>query len=535
MQQLIHLFQTIAFGLQHGCGIRLDSTALCWTTSSSVTYDNTVPAALTNTCFVAVAAGEHHTCAIRCDNGQASCWGRNDAGQLNAPDNMLRALIASGRFSCGIESDTDLLVCWGDVMPELPVNSHAIRSFSCARDSSRSANCPVFAVGTNGCEMSGLPQETPWSSAGGTVSDVTGSGRTYRVYGGCSGDCTSESGMDSSKGMCCGVASADGQMSCYYHGVNVNNMIESSDIGLSQVAVGLQFVCGVRQSDSATECWVPPSIQALPLVSPALSSLVSLSNVASLAPRCAPTAAPTTFSGISASPTTFSLSSAPSAEPSITPTALPSLKPSTSPSMLPSSVPSAVPSSAPSTEPSAAPSTVPSADPSSTPSGQPTQKTSFSPSAQPSSAPSAEPSINPTALPSWKPSASPSILPSSMPSAAPSSAPSTESSAAPSSAPSADPSSTPSGQPTQKTSFSPSAQPSSAPSAQPSITPTALPSSKPSASPSVLPSSMPSAAPSSAPSTEPSAAPNSPAPTTASCVDAASETSECLQLTLQLN
>ena len=71
------------------------------------------PIAASNTeGFTQVAAGENHTCALR-GSGQAVCWGANDQGQLDAPEELRFQQITSGwRFSCGIQTD-GRVACWG--------------------------------------------------------------------------------------------------------------------------------------------------------------------------------------------------------------------------------------------------------------------------------------------------------------------------------------------------------------------------------------------------------------------------------------
>jgi len=73
------------------------------------------PAAVSATdssAFIQVANGENHTCALR-GSGQVECWGSNDQGQLDVPEDARFRQITSGwRFSCGIQKDGNLR-CWG--------------------------------------------------------------------------------------------------------------------------------------------------------------------------------------------------------------------------------------------------------------------------------------------------------------------------------------------------------------------------------------------------------------------------------------
>ena len=97
----------------------------------------------------------------------------------------------------------------------------------------------------------------------------------------------------------------------------------------------------------------------------------------------------------------------------------PSAAPSLTPSASPSSAPSATPSTVPTLIPSAAPSTPPTGTPSAPPSAAPTPIHSEAPSAAPSSSPSSNPTSVPSVTPTLQPSSTPSISPTDFPSIKP--------------------------------------------------------------------------------------------------------------------
>ncbi|WP_419927304.1 hypothetical protein [Candidatus Poriferisocius sp.] len=68
-------------GQWHSCGIRADSTAVCWGWNGEGQAD--VPAGR----FTAISAGYRHSCGIRADSN-AVCWGHPGFGQLDAPAGM---------------------------------------------------------------------------------------------------------------------------------------------------------------------------------------------------------------------------------------------------------------------------------------------------------------------------------------------------------------------------------------------------------------------------------------------------------------
>lgn len=62
--------------------------------------------------FVRVAVGEDHACALQA-SGRVQCWGANDEGQLDAPEDVeFQEVTAGYRFTCGIRTDGEIS-CWG--------------------------------------------------------------------------------------------------------------------------------------------------------------------------------------------------------------------------------------------------------------------------------------------------------------------------------------------------------------------------------------------------------------------------------------
>ncbi len=55
-----------------------------------------------------------HTCVLDTD-GRASCWGSNNSGQLNVPQNSRYSSLSTGYFhTCGLLRGNDNMVeCWG--------------------------------------------------------------------------------------------------------------------------------------------------------------------------------------------------------------------------------------------------------------------------------------------------------------------------------------------------------------------------------------------------------------------------------------
>jgi len=132
-------FASVSAGGFHACGIKRDGRLFCWGMNGSGELgvgdneDRTTPVqsgCVDGECFddwVAVAAGDFHTCAIR-DSGELYCWGGGLNGQLgigatmerdssrplrvDAPPGRYRAVAGGSSHTCAIAED-ETLWCWG--------------------------------------------------------------------------------------------------------------------------------------------------------------------------------------------------------------------------------------------------------------------------------------------------------------------------------------------------------------------------------------------------------------------------------------
>ena len=125
------LFTAVSAGASYTCGIRADSTLVCWGLNNSgqlgdgTEEDRHVPTAIVSELrFTDVSAGEGHTCAIA-HGGSAYCWGSNAYGQLgdstsNSPtpipvtaDLVFTTISVAGNRTCALASD-GAPYCWGE-------------------------------------------------------------------------------------------------------------------------------------------------------------------------------------------------------------------------------------------------------------------------------------------------------------------------------------------------------------------------------------------------------------------------------------
>lgn len=129
--QGVVLYQMIAGGSGHTCGVAVDGRAFCWGTNADGQLGNgskrssVLPIAVAGGLyFNSVTLSYHHTCALAVD-GRAYCWGRNTFGQLGAGTTVrhttpnpvtggltFTSIDASGQRTCAVTAG-GAAYCWG--------------------------------------------------------------------------------------------------------------------------------------------------------------------------------------------------------------------------------------------------------------------------------------------------------------------------------------------------------------------------------------------------------------------------------------
>ena len=116
-----HQYVALSAGEGHTCAIRVDTRAVCW--GYTADSRNLIPGSTSDPQgfgvhpYSAIATGGPTNCAIRDNDGSLSCW-NSEKSQFLPPASIVditrfKSLGAGSSHMCGIDSD-DRLVCWGN-------------------------------------------------------------------------------------------------------------------------------------------------------------------------------------------------------------------------------------------------------------------------------------------------------------------------------------------------------------------------------------------------------------------------------------
>lgn len=242
----------VAAGSHHSCAIRGDDhTITCWGQTSG-----DAPAGR----HTGIAAAGKQTCAVREADAGVDCWGQSFYG-LTPPSGAFASIVGGGEQFCGVRTDATL-ACWGgdpwSGLSEVPAG--AFRSVSVGE----SHACAVrddHTVACWGYDDYGMstPPEGEFSAVAAGTSHSCG----VLLRGGglvCWG---AEWMLDPPAGaydavsagaqFSCAVAAGDGHPACW--GAAVGAPKQAPSVALASLVTGAVHSCGIRRGDRGVTCW----------------------------------------------------------------------------------------------------------------------------------------------------------------------------------------------------------------------------------------------------------------------------------------
>lgn len=177
------MYQQLAVGQYHACGILGDGTLSCWGANQFGQLNN-VP---TGT-FRQVSAGRAFACGLQTD-GAIACWGQSIAGETNPPMGSFTEVSAGAYHTCAVRTDGSI-ACWGynatgqtNVPSELTVPANVVPAAN--------AGGPYFSVegtavsfdGTGSSDVDGDALVYAWDFGDGATSSGANATHVYQDNG----------------------------------------------------------------------------------------------------------------------------------------------------------------------------------------------------------------------------------------------------------------------------------------------------------------------------------------------------------------
>ena len=414
-----------------------------------VTYYTTAP--ITDMAAVFGGGSEYVQCAVSKFNGDMSCWGSNQNGQLGfyssfSPTFNNAIIVVSGCISASagygfmvyLLGSGEVMTCGnndfgklgnGGVTPSLAlVQVTGISKGAVQIQAARRFACALMMVGSVVC----------WGSdTYGSLGDGGSSGYSTTPVGVIGYENFGAARLTSGFYSMCLIRSVDSKVVCWGNAAygatgsgsstQVYTPINNAFGGITAIegTVGSYFAC-MRRTTGDIVCTgmdkygqlgssavVGYSYTPLVVVTP---TQLPTTLIPTVQPTLTPTKPPTTLSPTllpTLHPTTYAPTKPLTLLPTNQPTLLPTLQPTTLPTYSPSSSPTNSPTSSPTNEPTTIAPTMLGDTP------HPT----FSPTVHPTKSPTSLPTTKPTKLPSFLPSKSPTRLPSKLPTKMPTNLP----------------------------------------------------------------------------------------------------------------
>ena len=161
---------TLSAGIAHVCGIKADSTLVCWGSNGE---NRATPPEGT---FTQVSAGLNFNCALRTD-GTLACWGQDKYGETSQPPGYYKQVEAGSYHACALDGN-GVPKCWGNnnsgqVVPSLPGPFQQL-ALGDAHSCGLKADGTVECWGNNENGQTDTPADTTFSSITGGNSTTCG-------------------------------------------------------------------------------------------------------------------------------------------------------------------------------------------------------------------------------------------------------------------------------------------------------------------------------------------------------------------------
>ena len=254
----------VSAGDSHTCAIRDTGAIECWG------YNGDGQADAPEGRFTAVSASAHrnYTCAIR-ESGEIACWGMNKWGQADAPEGSYTAISTGSAHTCAIRASDSAIECWGDNQAgqtDAPEGSYTAISTGSGHNCGLRENGELECWGSDPANGAMGVTDAPdgqfrFVSAGANYTCAIRENGEIKCWGWFDyrqADAMAGKFRAVSAGFehICGLRE-NGEIECWadHYDAPAGREADTPAGSYSAVSVGYGHTCAIRESDSAIECW----------------------------------------------------------------------------------------------------------------------------------------------------------------------------------------------------------------------------------------------------------------------------------------
>jgi hypothetical protein len=248
-------WQQVESGFSHACGLDSMGRVDCWG------FNEFGQADAPDERFESIDAGMHHSCGVTVD-GEVLCWGFDAFGQATPPAGRFESVSTGGYQSCGVAQSKEI-ICWGGIRDgeaDPPPGAFGTVSAGEGHTCGVRSNGELACWGLNDSGQASPPAgqfdqvTSGWTHSCGLESDGAVQCWGENTAGQTSPPAARFADLSASRFFTCGI---DDEQAAACWGVDTAGQSKAPEGSFSQISAGGEHACALR-SAGEIECWGEP-------------------------------------------------------------------------------------------------------------------------------------------------------------------------------------------------------------------------------------------------------------------------------------